>query len=100
MDVIAAGLSDLDAEADKASVRVERPTLISSLHLRESLAVSIKSFSYPTNPHFTLSYIDLTVLRGQTVGLIGQSGSGKTTLVDLILGLFPDFDGTIRVDGN
>ena len=100
MDVIAAGLSDLDAEADEASVTVERPAVISSLHLRESLTVSIKSFAYPTNPHFTLADIDLTILRGQTVGLIGQSGSGKTTLVDLILGLFPDFDGNIKVDGN
>ena len=47
----------------------------------------------------TLADIDLTILRGQTVGLIGQSGSGKTTLVDLILGLFPEFDGSITADG-
>jgi ABC-type multidrug transport system fused ATPase/permease subunit len=99
MDVIAADLSDLDAEADEASITVERPGVSSNLHLRESLAVSIKSFAYPTNPHFTLADIDLTILRGQTVGLIGQSGSGKTTLVDLILGLFPVFDGSITADG-
>jgi ABC-type multidrug transport system fused ATPase/permease subunit len=98
MDVIAAGLSDVD-EGD-TSLGAERPPLVSSLTLRESLAVSIKSFAYPTNPHFTLANIDLTIMRGQTVGLIGQSGSGKTTLVDLILGLFPEFDGSITVDGH
>ena len=98
IDVIAAGLSE--ANAEDASVGVKKSSLISSLHLRESLAVSIKSFAYPTNPHFTLADIDLTILRGQTVGLIGQSGSGKTTLVDLILGLFPEFVGSITVDGH
>ncbi len=98
MDVIAAGLSE--ANVGDAGAGVKKSTLISSLHLRESLSVSIKSFAYPTNPHFTLADIDLTILRGQTVGLIGQSGSGKTTLVDLILGLFPEFDGSITVDGH
>jgi ABC-type multidrug transport system fused ATPase/permease subunit len=100
IDVIATGLSDLDAGPGDVNVGVKRPDLISSLHLRESLAISIKSFAYPTNPHFTLADIDLTILRGQTVGLIGQSGSGKTTLVDLILGLFPEFDGNVMVDGH
>jgi ABC-type multidrug transport system fused ATPase/permease subunit len=97
IDVIAAGLSE--ANAEDVTVGVKKSSLISSLHLRESLAVSIKSFAYPTNPHFTLGEVDLTILRGQTVGLIGQSGSGKTTLVDLVLGLFPEFDGSITVDG-
>jgi ABC-type bacteriocin/lantibiotic exporter with double-glycine peptidase domain len=96
LDVIAAALSDA---ADEAGANVAKTSsLPSSLRLRESLAVSIKSFVYPTNPHFTLADIDLTIQKGQTVGLIGQSGSGKTTLVDLILGLFPDFDGGITVD--
>ena len=97
MDVIAAGLSEVD-EGD-TNLGVKRSPVLSSLSLRESLAVSIKSFAYPTNPHFTLADIDLTILRGQTVGLIGQSGSGKTTLVDLILGLFPEFEGSITADG-
>ncbi|HEY6770705.1 MAG TPA: ABC transporter ATP-binding protein [Candidatus Sulfotelmatobacter sp.] len=96
MDVIAAGLSDAADEAD-ANV-AKTPSLSSSLRLQNSLAVSIRSFVYPMNPHFILADIDLTIVKGQTVGLIGQSGSGKTTLVDLILGLFPEFDGRITVD--
>ena len=97
MDVIAAGFSD--ADVGDTNLGVKTSPLISSVSLQESLAVSIKSFAYPTNPHFALAEIDLTILRGQTVGLIGQSGSGKTTLVDLILGLFPEFDGSITADG-
>jgi ATP-binding cassette, subfamily B, bacterial PglK len=99
IEIIAAGLSE--GANDGASQVAERTTLTASrLHLREALRVSIKSFAYPTNPHFGLVDIDLTIRPGETVGLIGQSGSGKTTLVDLILGLFPQFDGSITVDGH
>jgi len=98
IEIIAAGLSE--GGNDEASQVAEQTTPIASRpYLREALTVSIKSFAYPANPHFGLAAIDLTIRRGQTVGLIGQSGSGKTTLVDLILGLFPNFDGGITVDG-
>lgn len=99
MEVIAAGLADLEAGAIEASEELNDSPPSSSFRLRQSLAVSIKSFAYPANPHFCLTDIHLEILKGQTVGLIGQSGSGKTTLVDLILGLFPQFDGTITADG-
>ena len=80
MEIIAAGLSEEDIGP---SLGINQISFASGLHLREALTVSIKSFAYPTNPHFALADIDLTIRRGQTVGLIGQSGCGKTTLVDL-----------------
>jgi ABC-type multidrug transport system fused ATPase/permease subunit len=69
------------------------------LRFRETLAVSIKSFKYPGNSHFCLKDICFSIQKGQTVAFIGHSGSGKTTLIDLILGLFPEFEGNITVDG-
>jgi ABC-type multidrug transport system fused ATPase/permease subunit len=98
MEVIAAGLSE--QEAWSSAQEMGDDSIVSSLSLRGELTVSIRSFAYPTNPHFALSDLALTIRRGQTVGLIGQSGSGKTTLVDLILGLFPQFEGSILVDGH
>jgi ABC-type bacteriocin/lantibiotic exporter with double-glycine peptidase domain len=98
MEVIAAGLAEQDAW--DGDLEDGASSVVSSLSLREKLTVSINSFAYPTNPHFALSDIALTIRRGQTVGLIGQSGSGKTTLVDIILGLFPQFEGSILVDGH
>jgi ABC-type multidrug transport system fused ATPase/permease subunit len=96
MEIIVAGLSEGDTST---SLEIKQVSVAPDLHLREALTVSIKFFAYPTNPHFVLADIDLTIRRGQTVGLIGHTGCGKTTLVDLILGLFPRFDGTIKVDG-
>ena len=46
-----------------------------------------------------LSDLNLTLNKGELVGLIGPSGAGKTTFVDILLGLFPIGSGEILLDG-
>lgn len=36
-----------------------------------------------------LSNVDLSVKRGEVVGIVGESGSGKSTLLKAIAGLLP-----------
>ena len=43
--------------------------------------------------------IDLTVARGEIVGLIGPNGSGKSTIVNLICGLLPPTAGRVVFNG-
>jgi thiamine transport system ATP-binding protein len=43
--------------------------------------------------------VDLTVGRGETVGLLGPSGSGKSTLLKIIAGLIPPSTGRVLWDG-
>jgi branched-chain amino acid transport system ATP-binding protein len=46
-----------------------------------------------------LDGIDLTVARGERVGLIGPNGSGKSTLVNCICGTLAHDSGTVSFDG-
>ncbi|UYG06480.1 type I secretion system permease/ATPase [Halomonas sp. M4R1S46] len=43
--------------------------------------------------------IDLRLEPGEQVGIIGPSASGKSTLARLVLGVWPAWDGCVRLDG-
>jgi oligopeptide/dipeptide ABC transporter ATP-binding protein len=43
--------------------------------------------------------VDLTVNKGEVVGLVGESGCGKSTLGRMVAGIMPASDGTIRWHG-
>ncbi len=43
-----------------------------------------------------VNHIDLNILRGRTLGLVGETGAGKTTTALSILRLLPEMTGKIR----
>ncbi len=50
-------------------------------------------------PQPVLHGVDLTIARGETVGIVGESGSGKTTLGRALIGLLHPVSGSIHFDG-
>ena len=51
-------------------------------------------------PHFrALDGVNLDVLRGQSVGIVGENGAGKSTLLKIIAGVVRPTAGSVRVNG-
>lgn len=57
------------------------------------------SFKYPELKEDVLNNVNLEILPGETVAIVGYSGAGKSTLVDLLLGFWKSYAGEILVDG-
>ena len=49
--------------------------------------------------HHALKEVDLSIYKGETVGIIGTNGSGKSTLLKIITGVLTPTSGEITVDG-
>ena len=53
----------------------------------------------PAGPVTVLSDIELTLRRGEWLGVLGENGSGKTTFVKLLCRLYDPNQGNITLDG-
>jgi iron complex transport system ATP-binding protein len=62
-----------------------------------SLSVNQVSFSYGGNG-FAIKDINLTIEKGEMVGLLGPNGSGKTTLLKLASGALKPSEGEIQLN--
>ncbi len=66
--------------------------------VRGEICFSNVSFSYATGPP-VLDSVDIRVLPGQTIALVGQTGSGKSTMVKLLLRFYEPTTGKVTLDG-
>ena len=66
---------------------------------KKEITLSKVSFSYDDEVDL-LDSIDLSIVKGTTIGFTGESGCGKSTLADLILGLIRPKSGKIMIDGH
>ncbi|MBE0666043.1 MAG: ABC transporter ATP-binding protein, partial [Bacteroidales bacterium] len=83
----------LDAEE---TIR-EKPDAIRLTGFRESIEFKNVWFAYGHEP--VLKEINLKILKGQTVAVVGRSGGGKSTLVDLIPRFIDPEKGAVLIDG-
>ena len=56
-------------------------------------------FNFGKNQKNILDNIDLTICRGEKIGIIGSTGSGKSTFIDIIMGLLKPSEGEIIING-
>lgn len=66
---------------------------------RDRVVIEVKDLWVSYDDIVILEGVDLTVKKGDYLGIIGPNGGGKTTLLKAILGLVPPIRGTVRVLG-
>lgn len=91
----------------------EAKTYVSNKELNLDIADKLGDFEFSNEiklDNVTWKYIsgkkevlrdfNLTIKKGQSIGVIGESGAGKSTLSDILLGLYIPQKGTVSVDGH
>lgn len=89
MRVVADGLK----ETEETCAKDEPPFSFS-----EGIELRNLGFAFPDGS-LLFRGINLTIHRGERVGVRGTSGSGKSTLFNLLLGFLAPTEGEIRIDG-
>ena len=60
-----------------------------------AIAFQDVSFSYPNASAVALKKVNVKIMKGETVAIVGENGSGKTTLARILLGLYQPDQGCV-----
>src|ERR1700733_1473911 len=63
------------------------------------MAAGGSGFGRPRPANHAVTSVALSLLRGQTLGIVGESGCGKSTLARMLAGLTPPSAGTVSING-
>lgn len=85
----------IDAKYDIVDKETAMPVKKVDGHIR----LENMSFRYDKGEDLALKNINLDVMPGETIALVGMSGGGKSTLVSLIPRFYDVTDGRIMLDG-
>jgi ATP-binding cassette subfamily B protein len=73
--------------------------IIESIQFNRKIVLSNVSFKYANSESKILTNVNLTINKGDRIGIFGETGGGKSTLIDVIMGLLQPSNGSISVDG-
>lgn len=74
---------------------------VERLEFKSAIEVSNLGFRFDDadDDQWTLRNLNLTIHKGEKIGIRGTSGAGKTTLFNLLLGFLTPTEGEITIDG-
>ena len=100
-EVIAAlGGTERIREILNESTEVSVPAQVNRPKVEGHISFENVYFEYPSRPDVgVLKGIDMDIMPGQKIALVGQSGSGKTTIAALLMRLYSWQKGRILLDG-
>lgn len=65
----------------------------------ETITFNEVTFQYPSSKFANLTQIQVSMKRGETLGIVGKTGSGKTTFIKQLLREYPSGSGELSVAG-
>ena len=68
------------------------------LYFKNEIKLKNVSFRYSKMTELVLNSINLTIKKGEKIGIIGETGCGKSTFLDILMGLLEPTSGEIYVD--
>ncbi len=71
----------------------------SGIKFRREIVFRNVEFAYSPEGPKILRHLNLSIVKGARIGVIGSTGSGKSTFLDVLMGLLEPTDGQILVDG-
>ncbi len=71
-----------------------------TIQFNASISLEKVNFCYSKDGPYVLKDVDLSISKGNRIGIVGGTGSGKSTLLDILMVLLIPEQGVIKVDGN
>jgi ATP-binding cassette subfamily B protein/subfamily B ATP-binding cassette protein MsbA len=78
---------------------VDAPDAVDLPPIRGEVRFENVTFHYMDDPALVLEQVDLHILPGETVALVGKTGAGKSTLVKLVSRFHDPVEGQVLIDG-
>ncbi len=83
---------------NQLGINTEKQNSLENKECPEYIYFDSVSFSYDES-NWIFKDLNLTINKGECVGLVGLNGSGKTTLIKLLMGLLEPQKGKIWIEG-
>jgi ATP-binding cassette, subfamily B, bacterial MsbA len=92
-----ASIDRIDQVLNAEEIIMEKENALPVSGFKESIEFKGVWFAYNNEP--VLKDINLKILKGQTIAIVGKSGSGKSTLADLLPRFMDPDKGSVLIDG-
>ncbi|MEH7744020.1 ABC transporter transmembrane domain-containing protein [Neobacillus drentensis] len=101
INVMQRGNASLDRVNETLSYQEEVVNPLNPVSIQRADRIDYRkvTFRYPSSKNDNLNEIDVMLLQGQTLGIVGKTGSGKTTFIKQLLRQYPLGDGEVNISG-
>ncbi|XP_076951580.1 ABC transporter B family member 13-like [Bidens hawaiensis] len=83
----------------KSAINPDEPGSLSVNVIKGDVEFRNVSFAYPARPDiFVLNGLNLKIMAGKSMAIVGPSGSGKSTVIGLVLRFYDPVSGSVCID--